>query len=302
VICEIAARLVALVPWRWLRAGGTAIGWLAGSVLRIRRAHVEAAMHRAGIEPAGRLASRMYVSLGTALLEFLWMAGRPRRAIDPVVTFSPDATALWDRPRRAGQGRIVVTAHTGNWEIVGCAAAARMSTSLTVVTKHLHVRGLDRFWQKTRADRGERFLDADGVYARAAAILRQGGDVAIVVDQAPERASSVVRLDFLGGLAGYDLLAAILSARTGAPIVMALGRRTGSGTHVVEIPLAIDPPERPRAQFVREATGRINRALDVFVRAHPDQWLWMHRRWKPVAGDGSAQAESPGLPRRAPAW
>jgi Kdo2-lipid IVA lauroyltransferase/acyltransferase len=285
MICQIAAWLVALVPWRWLGGGGRAVGWLAGSVLRIRRAHVEAAMQRAGIEAAGDLASRMYGSLGTALLEFLWMAGRPRRRIDDVVTFAPEAAAIWNRPRRPGQGRIVVTAHTGNWDLVGCAAAESLSPSIAVVTKHLHTRALDRFWQRSRKRRGARFLEAAGAYAQTARILRQGGDVVIVIDQAPERASSVVRLPFLGEPAGYDLLPAILSARTGAPIVMALGRRTAGGTHVVEVPLVIDPPARASLDFVRESMGRLNLALDAFVRAHPDQWLWMHRRWKAVPGE-----------------
>jgi KDO2-lipid IV(A) lauroyltransferase len=247
-------------------------------------------MHRAGIDPAGALASRMYGSLGTALLEFLWMAGRPRRRIDDVVAFAPEAEANWNRPRRPGQGRIVVTAHTGNWDLVGCAAAQSMSPSIAIVTKHLHARTLDRFWQRARERRGARFLEAAGVYAQAARILRQGGDVAIVIDQAPERASSVVRLPFLGEPAGYDLLPAILSARTGAPIVMALGRRTVGGTHVVEIPLVIEPPARASLGFVNEAMGRLNLGLDAFVRAHPDQWLWMHRRWKAVPGERATAA------------
>lgn len=296
MICEIAARLTALLPWRWLGALGRAIGWFFGSVLRIRRAHVETAMARAGLSPPRQLASTMYASLGTALLEFLWMAGRPRHRIDGVVALSPDARATWDGPRRAGQGRIVVTGHTGNWDLVGCVAAEQLSPSLAIVTKHLHARWIDRFWQKSRAGRGARLLDAEGIYARAAALLRSGADVAIVIDQAPERASSVVQLPFLGELASYDLLPAILSARTGAPIVMALGRRADDGTHVVEIPLVIEPPSRASRLWVLQAMQRLNRALDAFVRAHPGQWLWMHRRWKPTPGSVLR------LPPRALAW
>jgi len=302
VICEAAARLVAILPWRWLGAAGRGVGWIAGSLFRVRRAHVEAAIKNAGIDRAPAVAARMYGSLGTALVEFLWVAGRPHRKIDDLVSLSPEARKVWDRPRAAGQGRIVVTAHTGNWDLVACAAAAHLSPSLAIVTKHLHNRLLDRFWQRCRAQRGARLVDGEALYARAAGILRGGGDVAIVIDQAPERASSVLRLPFLGRLASYDLLPAILSARTGAPIVMALGRRAEGRTHVIEIPLVIEPPRRASPAFVREATEKLNRSLDAFVRAHPEQWLWMHRRWKPVAGHVPSAAMVPRLPPRAPAW
>src|SRR6266487_4017948 len=71
----LLARAVALLPWSSLRRAGALIGTLAGSVLRIRRAHVEAAVRRAGFGDVTAVARGMYVSLGTALLEFLWMVG-----------------------------------------------------------------------------------------------------------------------------------------------------------------------------------------------------------------------------------
>jgi KDO2-lipid IV(A) lauroyltransferase len=104
--------------------------------------------------------------------------------------------------------------------------------------------------------------------------------VALLVDQAPERAGGVATLPFLGRPARHDLGPALLAARARAPIVVLLGRRREDGLHVLELADAIPPEElRGRGAAVR-ATARIAAAVEGFVRAHPEQWLWLHRRWK----------------------
>jgi len=72
---------IGLLPYGWLRLLGAALGLLAGSVLRIRRRHVEASMRAAGVAEARAVARAMYASLGVGLLELLWLAGRPPGAL-----------------------------------------------------------------------------------------------------------------------------------------------------------------------------------------------------------------------------
>jgi len=66
---------VALLPWRALAPLGALLGWLAGSVLRIRRRAVVSAMTRAGIPEASRAATAMYANLGAGIFELLWLSG-----------------------------------------------------------------------------------------------------------------------------------------------------------------------------------------------------------------------------------
>lgn len=272
------ALLVAALPWRALRPLGAALGWLAGPVLRIRRAHVVASMRRAGIARPAATARRMYASLGAGLLELLWMSARRTADLDAVVTFAPEALAAVERCRVRGRGVVVATAHTGNWDLVAC-AAARVAP-LTVVTKRLSVRGLDRFWQSARAERGVRLVFPRGAAGATRRALAEGGLVGLLVDQAPERGRSVVDTSFLGAPARCDLAPALLASRARSPILVALGRRLPDGTHRVEVPLVIEPPDRPSRAWAVDATIAVERAVEAFVREHPDQWLWMHRRWK----------------------
>jgi KDO2-lipid IV(A) lauroyltransferase len=270
---------VAALPWGALGPLGRALGWVAGGVLRIRRAHVEGAIARAGIAAPRAVASRMYGSLGTGLLELLWATGRPERPLDAVVRFSPEAVAAFEAARAHGRGVVVATAHVGNWDLVACAAAARFGP-LHVVTKRLSVGALDGVWQSGRARRGVRLHPPAGALVAAAAALAGGATVALMVDQAPERGAGVRPVAFLGAPALADEVPALIALRARAPVAVVLGRRLADGSHLVEVPLVLPPPARPSRAWVATATARVQAEVERFVRAHPEQWLWMHRRWK----------------------
>lgn len=277
---KVVAWLVARLPWGALRVLGAVIAFVAFDLLRIRRRHAVASIERAGLGGVS-VARRAYRSLGTGIFELLWMSGG--RSIEGLVRVEG-----WDRFEAAkarGKGVVVVTAHTGNWDLAACACAAR--TPLAVVTKRLSMRGLDAFWQSSRAARGLSLLAApDGhVYEPVRALLGRGGSVALVIDQDPERTTSVFEADFLGETALHDTFAATLAARTGASIVTAFARREGS-RHVVEVLDVFTFETGSRRDFVTDTTRAIAARLDAFVRAHPDQWLWLHRRWKTKRDQG----------------
>ena len=272
----LLSRAVGLVPWRWLRVPGALLGLLVGSILRIRRRQVEAAMRRAGLEGVPRTARRMYASLGTALFEFLWMIGRRASPVF-AVRFTPRAEKALARP-----GVVIATAHTGNWDLVAC-ATAQGHLPLTVITKRLRARSLDRVWQGERASRGIELLDGAGVFGRSIDSISRGRSVAVLIDQAPERRSAVIEAPFLGETARCDMTAALLAARTGAHLVLALGCRQPDGTYLVDAPLVLEPPPRATGAWSEQATRDLNAALDRFVRANPSQWLWLHRRWKALS-------------------
>jgi Kdo2-lipid IVA lauroyltransferase/acyltransferase len=274
----LLAALVGRLPFRLLRALGAPIAWLAGSVLRIRRRHVEASMRRAGVADPPHMARAMYRSLGTGLLELLWMAGRRGGKLDELVVLGTEARA---RLSGIGGGVIVATAHTGNWDFCACAAAERLAPGLVVLTKRLSVGALDRFWQVLREGRGVELAFARShAYGALAGALAKKRSVALMIDQAPDRPTSVAMLPFAGAPAAYDKLPAILSARTGAPIVLVLGRRRPDGLHEIDVPLVLVPPPKSTRAWIAEATARLAGELDLFVRKYPDQWLWLHRRWK----------------------
>ena len=279
------AALTALLPWSWLGAIGAAVGLLAGSLLRIRRAQVERSLRDAGLAGAPVIARRMYMSLGTGLCELLWLAGRAPEALDVRFEMSPRAALALRSVATRGLGVVVATAHTGNWDLTACAAARWLAreprpTSLTVVTKRLSWRALDRYWQRLRADRGVCLVDAHGATSAVREALGARGVVALLVDQAPERTSGVAPLPFFGRSAKHDLAPAILAAKARVPILVMVGRRRADGRHELDVIASIEPEELRGPGATLRATARISAAVEAFVRACPEQWLWLHRRWK----------------------
>ena len=272
LVLRALAWMIGLLPFTALPRLGDVLAFLACDVLRIRRAHVRSALARASLSIAPR---EVYRQLGASLLELLWLSARPNEDLGRLVRI--EGLERFEAARALGRGVIVATAHTGNWDLAACACAIR--APLSVVTKRLSSRSLDAFWQETRRARGVDLVPAPdgGVFRALTARLTAGGAVALLVDQDPERTTSVVSAPFLGAVALHDTLPATVSARTGAPIVVAFARRAFDG-HVVEIVDVIEPPVDRGSIAV--ATRRIAAALDAYVRAAPETWLWLHRRWK----------------------
>jgi KDO2-lipid IV(A) lauroyltransferase len=276
LLLRVLAGVVGLLPWRALRPLGAALGWLVGGVMRVRRRHVASSMRAAGI---GAPPDAMYRSLGASAFEFLWMARRGGEALAHV-RIDGASEAPWREALGRGRGVVIAATHTGNWDLAACAIARE--TELLVVTKRLSVQPLDTFWQSTRARLGVRLVDAPGAMARAREVLRRGGAVAMMIDQAPappRAPARAVEAEFLGRTALVDRAPAALAAATGAPLVVAASRRDASGEHVLCVLDVLYPPPRG-GSWVVEASRRATAALETFVRAHPSQWLWLHRRWK----------------------
>jgi KDO2-lipid IV(A) lauroyltransferase len=278
------AWLTARLPWTWMRGFGAVLGFLAGSILRIRRRHVERSLQAAGLPSA--IAPRVYRSLGAGVFEMLWLAGRPPEAIDPRFTMSPVAGAAVSRALSSGRGVVIATAHGGNWDLNACGAArcfarGERPAGLLVVTKRLSWKALDRYWQHLRAARGVTLVEARGAASAVRESLRRGGVVALLVDQSPERASGVVTFPFLGRPARHDLAPVLLAARARVPVLVMAGFRSDDGGHRLELLETLDAEDlRGGRAAITRATERIAAAVEGFVRSHPEQWLWLHRRWK----------------------
>lgn len=254
------------------------LGFVAGTLLRIRRRHVEAALAQAGLD--ARLASGMYRSLGTGVFELLWLAGRGPEPLAGIASIDPASRRMLDEAKAGGRGVVVAATHTGNWDLAACAFASFVP--LMVVTKRLSVRTLDAFWHRTRARFGVRLITSEDALSRARRELAAGGAVAMVIDQAPMRRSHGVVGSFLGADAWLDRTPAVLAARTRSPLVVAASMREPNGHHAMSVLLVIEPPAEGGAQrnWIEEATKQSAAALEGFVRTHPESWLWLHRRWK----------------------
>jgi len=277
-LLSLSSRVSARLSLRVLRALGAGLGFVAGSVLRIRRRHVEEAMALGGIEEPGRAATGMYRALGASVFEFLWLAGGDAARLESIVAIDAASEKALAEARAKGRGVVLSATHTGNWDLAACAIARRMP--LLVVTKRLKVKSLDRFWQSTRRGYGVSLCEASGAMSEARKVLRAGGAVAMMNDQVPLCRRHGIEVDFFGRRAHADKAPAALAAATGAPLVVAGAHRGPDGAHHLTVLGVYEPAPRRKSAWIESATRKATGVLEAFVRRHPSEWLWLHRRWR----------------------
>jgi KDO2-lipid IV(A) lauroyltransferase len=262
---------------RFLLGLGAALGEVA-YLLGIRRRVALDNLRRAFPELSGSerraIARRAYRQLGTSLAEIAAARRLSDAALEDLVRF--DGWDRYERARAAGKGVVVAVAHFGNFELLA-RAVARRGVAITAITRRLRGRANQRLLE-ARREGGLRELPDKGSTRDALAVLRRGETLAIVVDQnmRPKRG---IFVDFFGELACTTPAAAVLSLRTGAPLLAAFPVRSADGTHVVRVEGPFTTKLHGSAA-VHALTQEVTRAVERAVRARPDHWLWLHRRWK----------------------
>lgn len=230
-----------------------------------------------------RLAQAHYAHLARALGEIALDAVRtPAARAERVVIEEIGAMAS---AARAGRGVLLLTAHLGNWEVAARGVVAR----LPMLHGRLHFvrrplpRGIDALMRR-------RFRRAGiGVIAKAHSLdhilgaLAAGDAVVFPLDQ-HALGRDGIRVDFLGSPAATFRSLAIVARATTAPVVPVATWRAPDGRHVVRFDppidaVVIDDPD----DWIRRATRAYNAALERMILRHPEQWFWVHRRWKAPA-------------------
>ena len=271
------AWMARLIP---ARAVGFLLGWLAFSVLRVRRRvvlkNLEQALGLRGAE-ARRLAADLYRHLGAGAVELLRAPGNtPAQAKE---LLGPEGMRRLDTVMAQGRGVLVLTAHLGHWDLLAC-AAAQAGLPLSVVTRRIKAGWLDRFWSGLRETCGVKLLPDSGSAGRIISRLRRGEMVGYVLDQHQPGGLAV---PFFGRPAATSDSLARLARATGSPVVAAyLIRQPGGGFRLeVSDPLpAIQDLEGNKGERIHEATRIYAETLEQAIRRWPEQWLWLHRRWK----------------------
>lgn len=279
---------LSLLPNRVRLAFGNGLGASLG-LLGLRRKVVVENLQRC--YPAQSDAERaamtraFYRHFGNLLLEvfmiFGWMGRFVRR--------SCKATGVqnWQDAHDLGKGVIYLSSHVGNWEVM-VAQGGLLRMDLLMVTKRLKPDWLHRLVERSRARTG-----VSGTYEPRTLkdVLRQlskGGTVGFVLDQYAGPPIGV-RVPFLGSVTGTSSAVAMIAKRSGAAVVPVVTYRAEDGTHRIDVLPRLEwiPDENPQRELALN-TAHYVAALEKFVRQHPEQWLWIHRRFK---GDTSPLKE-----------
>jgi KDO2-lipid IV(A) lauroyltransferase len=273
------ARLSRGLPPGAARAMWVGLGRVAGDGLRIRRRTVDrqlaACFPQLSPGERARLARGVYRHLALSLAEIL---GDDPQARPSAVRVAPDWSPL-EAALAGGRGAIVASAHLGNFELGGRVLAARYR--LLDVVKPMRNRRFGDWLERERGRHGIGTVTVDGAAPAVLAHLRGGGVVSLLLDQ--DAGAGGVRLPFLGREASAWPGAARFSLQTGCPVVPMGILREPDGGHVLHIGAVLRPGGRTADEAgIRTYAAEISAAVESYVRLAPEQWFWVHRRWKEV--------------------
>ena len=235
-----------------------------------------------------RIVRACFERFALTALDYLWFSRDTRRRLARYVTFD-ESLAKWIRH---GGPWIAVTAHFGNWELLG-KYSAMQGLTLASVAKPVRNRDIDERVNAFRETMGQVVVPRQGALRTLIRVLKkEKGVVALVLDQDTRVEEGGVFVPFFGVPASTAVGPARVSLKTGAPLVMGFAVRRADGRLDVEVEGPLEVPD-PRAQdAVLRLTALHAALLEARVRARPELWFWLHRRWKtaPSAGDGAGGA------------
>ncbi|MDD5556500.1 MAG: lysophospholipid acyltransferase family protein [bacterium] len=280
--CGLVRRLPGWCVWRLARGAALAAYLLDGRHRRRAVSNLDIAFGDT-LRPAEKraIARGSFASLFLTIAELIRIPLVADRITDTVGMITSGTIR---HARRRGRGVIFLISHFGNWEIMAHRCVAE-GFPLASVARPLKNPLIDAEIRRIRTLNGARTLEKKWVAREIIETLSRNGCVAILMDQYAGREAPFV--PFFGRPVSTTPAAALLALKTGAALIPVFNERRAPGRHRMHV---CDPiPVSPTGDRRRDVAGicaRYNRLLEEWVRRHPDQWLWMHRRWRRKKGAG----------------
>lgn len=284
---QFVSKFIGFFVWlspKWLRrVWGRLVAILWWDVLRLRRftvfRNLTIAFPNLSKQEKITLAHQSLAWMGLHFVEFLSIPMLTPRFLKTKVVFH--GIENYENARAQGKGVLFLSLHLGNGDL----AVALMSMAgmpIHVISKKFKVKWLNDFWFGVREERGTRFIDPHGsktAFDILKATSRNEG-VVFVIDQFMGKPYGI-ETHFFGRKTGTAYGLALFALKTKAPVVPVSTYQDREGlTHIVfGSDVGIVHNENRDLQL-KEMTENYNLVLENLIKEHPDQWMWVHRRWK----------------------
>ena len=275
----LAAGAGLLRPWS-IRLIGGALGrafyWLSARYRNVALRNLRAAY---GSEMTDRqiksLAKRVFKHFTTGALEFFYLFSQTPEHVDAMIDVK--GREHIDNALAQGRGCIVLTAHYGNWELLA-RKFVLLGYRVNVIARDSDDPGMTGIATRIRESAGYRVFDKDQPIIGAFRCLKNNEILGILPDQ---NESGGVFVDFFSRPVATATGPAVLSLRSGAPIVPVFAPKMPDGRYMATAYPAIDfTPSPDREKDTLDLTALVTQAIEREVRSNPSQWLWLHDRWK----------------------
>jgi Kdo2-lipid IVA lauroyltransferase/acyltransferase len=276
----MVAGVVRLLPMTLVRSCGAILGRLAYRLDRFhRRIAIDNLAHAFPSRSEGELralAREMFAHFGRLLLELIKFGSISPDEMRRRVDVEGD-----ERVRLAhqhGKGVLFFTGHFGYWEIHAIVHALVLP-DIAVLARPLDNPLLHNLLEHIRTRTGNSVIYRQGAIRKVLRELVSNRGVAILIDQHLHTPDAVY-VDFFRRPAATTSALAALALRTGAPVIPVFALPLPQGRYRLIYEHPVEPPRPDAPDAVHDFTQRCTDVLEMYVRRHPELWLWMHRRWR----------------------
>jgi Kdo2-lipid IVA lauroyltransferase/acyltransferase len=270
------------LPWAVVSLAGEAVGLVFYALdaphRRVAQKNLEFAFPRRTAAERGAIVRGVFRHFGRTLFELLKFGSLAPEQMLSRVEFEGG-----DHARQAyagGRGVFFLTAHFGCWEMNGLVHALHLAP-IGLMARPLDNPLLNDMLERVRQCTGNWVIYRRGGIRRTLRALESGQGVAILIDQHIHGPDAVM-VDFFNRPAATTTALAALALRTGAPVIPVFAIAVGRGRYRMIYEHAVEPPKTAGSAAILEFTQRCTDVLEMYVRRYPEQWLWMHRRWRDV--------------------
>jgi KDO2-lipid IV(A) lauroyltransferase len=276
--------LVGLLPAALVEPVGAVVGGAVylfdGTHRRVAARNVAAAFPGRSAAERRQIVRGAFAHFGRLLLQLLKFSTLAPHALLARVEFEGENHVR--AAHAQGKGVLFVTGHFGFWELQAMVHALRLGP-MAVVARPLDNRRLNDLLERIRTRTGNSVIYRQGTMRRVFRTLQAGQGVGILIDQ-HIMTRDAIYVDFFNRPAATTSAVAALALRTGAPVVPLFALPLGGGRYRMVYEPPVEPPLPGADDPIHEFTQRCTDVLEMYVRRHPELWLWMHRRWRDEGG------------------
>jgi len=276
---------LAVLPLQWAVKAGEALGlllfYLWGSRRRIAIENLSksVAVHALIItEPVEAIIRNNFKNLGRSFAEVIKIHyGLGQKIIDAVHV---EGIEYLHAAHAKSKGVLLITGHCGNWELLALSASARLFP-ISIVARPVNNPYINSFVERARKKYGNRVIDKKGALKPVMQGLKNNDCIGILMDQAVIPEEGYV-IDFLGRGAWTTKMPALIARKTGAAAIPAFIHREHHGHRIRLYPEVELSGDDDKEKALKADTERFSGFVEQYIREHPSEWLWIHRRWKRV--------------------
>lgn len=230
------------------------------------------------LDTAGQvsLARAVYRNLGQIIFEVGWSVTAELESLYDQITF--EGLENYQAAFKKGKGVLVIMAHIGNWEL-SPVVGKKTGIPINVVYRPLDFRPLDLFFTETRSRFGATLIPSRHALLKILKALKKGEAVAMLMDQNVDYYDGVW-VDFFGHPACTSKAMAVVAMKTGAAVLPVFLYRESTGFRAIFGQMLPQANTGDRTKDIEANTAQYTKAIEDGIRKKPDQWFWVHRRWK----------------------